>query len=90
MIAVLPILLYPLAGVGLVELAAGFSQKPQVVGVYGVENLIEADAGAPPVLEENAKGELQVASQYLDFPDDPARLRRERQLLQIRALGESP
>ena len=39
MIAVLPILLYPLAGVGLMELAAGFSQKPQVVGVYGVENL---------------------------------------------------
>ncbi len=39
MIAVLPILLYPLAGVGrLMELAAGFSQKADVVGVYGVEN----------------------------------------------------
>ena len=87
MIAVLPILLYPLAGVGLVELAAGFSQKPQVVGIYGVQNLMDAHTGVPPVLEEDARGEVQVASQYLDFPDDPARLRRQRQLLQIRPLG---
>ena len=35
MIAVLPMLLYPLAGFGLLQLAAGLGQKPQVVGVYG-------------------------------------------------------
>ena len=88
MIAVLPILLYPLAGVGLMELAAGFSQKPVVVGLYGVENL-PGDA-LPPLLEKNADGGLQVASALLDHPDDPARLNRERQLLQVRALTADP
>jgi len=90
MIAVLPILLYPLAGVGLMELAAGFSQKPQVVGVYGVENLTGSVVkGITPLLEEDGKGGLQVASAYLDHPDDPAMLSRERQLLEVRALGDS-
>jgi sodium transport system permease protein len=87
MIAVLPILLYPLAGVGLMELAAGFSQKPQVVGVYGVENLTgNAVKEFPSLLERDPNGGLQVASAYLDHPDEPAQLNRERQLLQIRAL----
>jgi sodium transport system permease protein len=87
MIAVLPIVLYPLAGVGLMELAAGFSQKPQVVGVYGVENLTgNGVKGFPPLLESDANGGLQVASAFLDHADDPARLNRERQLLQVRAL----
>ncbi len=39
MIAVLPLLLYPLAGFGLIQLAAGLGQKPQVVRVFGAENL---------------------------------------------------
>jgi sodium transport system permease protein len=85
MIAVLPILLYPLAGVGLMELAAGFSQKPQVVGVYGVDNL--PGDPFPRFLEADSKGGLQVTSAYLEHPDDPARLSRERQLLEVRALG---
>ena len=87
MIAVLPILLYPLAGLGLMELAAGFSQKPQVVGVYGVENLPRDARGVFPLfLETDAKGGIQVASAYLEHPDDPPKLRRERQMLEVRAL----
>ena len=88
MIAVLPILLYPLAGVGLMELAAGFSQKPEVVGVYGIENL--PSQAFPPLFDRDADGGLQVASAYFDHPDDPARLSREKQLLQVRSLTPVP
>ncbi len=84
MIAVLPILLYPLAGVGLMELAAGFSQKADVVGVYGVENL--PGDPFPALLDRDANGDIQVASAFFDHPYDPARLKRERQLLEVRGL----
>lgn len=39
MIAVLPILLYPLLGMGMMQLAVGFLRKPNVIGVLGRENL---------------------------------------------------
>lgn len=39
MIAVLPILLYPLLGMGLMQLAAGFLGKPKIVGLIGSDNL---------------------------------------------------
>src|SRR5262249_29738813 len=39
MIVVLPILLYPVAGIGLLQLSAGVGKKQSVVGVSGVENL---------------------------------------------------
>src|SRR5262249_32022393 len=39
MIVVLPLLIYPLAGLGLMQFAGGFLQKPSVVGVWGAEDL---------------------------------------------------
>jgi sodium transport system permease protein len=39
MMAVLPILLYPLVGIGLMQFAAGFLKQSSVVGVVGAENL---------------------------------------------------
>src|SRR5207248_1248426 len=39
MIVVLPLLIYPLAGLGLMQFAAGFLQKQSVVGVWGAEYL---------------------------------------------------
>jgi len=47
MIAVLPVLLYPLAGFGVMQLARGFFQQKNVVGVAGVENLLPWSP-APP------------------------------------------
>lgn len=40
MIAVLPVLLYPIAGFGVMQLAAGFLNQKNVVGVAGAENLL--------------------------------------------------
>src|SRR5205823_9764012 len=40
MIAVLPVLLYPVAGLGVLQLARGFLGQTQVVGVAGEENLL--------------------------------------------------
>ena len=78
MIAVLPILLYPLAGFGLIQLAAGFGQKPQVVGVYGVENLPRraADQAYPALLVEDADGGWQIAPEYLQDADRPGALKK--------------
>jgi sodium transport system permease protein len=39
MIVVLPLLIYPLAGLGIMQLAAGFLQKKIVIGVMGAEHL---------------------------------------------------
>src|SRR5438034_4612259 len=39
MIVVLPLLIYPLAGLGLMQMAAGFLHKQSVVGVVGAEHL---------------------------------------------------
>jgi sodium transport system permease protein len=39
MMAVLPILLYPLVGIGLMQFAVGFLKQSNVVGVIGAENL---------------------------------------------------
>ncbi len=69
MIAVLPLLLYPLAGFGLMSLAVGFGQKPQVVGVYGDGNLpTDLPAGHSPLLVEAAGGS-RVAPEYLEGAD---------------------
>jgi hypothetical protein len=40
MIAVLPVLLYPAAGFGVLQLARGFLSQKNIVGVAGVENLL--------------------------------------------------
>ena len=42
MIFVLPILLYPILGIGVVQFAAAFEQKPRTVVVVGAEYLPEA------------------------------------------------
>ena len=39
MIAVLPILLYPVAGIGLIQMAKGFLGKSSVIEVHGFDNL---------------------------------------------------
>jgi sodium transport system permease protein len=39
MIAVLPVVLYPLAGIGLMQLAFGYLDKPRVIGIAGSEYL---------------------------------------------------
>ena len=44
MMAVLPILLYPLVGIGLIQFAAGFNKKRSVLGVVGAEHLPSASA----------------------------------------------
>src|SRR4051794_19046388 len=47
MIAVLPILLYPVAGFGFMELALGFLSQKGVVGLAGAENLLPWSATPP-------------------------------------------
>src|SRR5271166_3230187 len=80
MIAVLPILLYPLLGLGMMQLARGLLGKPNVIGILGSENLprstpvfvspwplAPADplAGIPPLL--SAAG-IQLASRQFEYP----------------------
>ncbi len=53
MIVVLPVLLYPVVGLGVLQFAVGFLKKQQVVGVYGGEHLLpwgppEPDFGPAP------------------------------------------
>jgi sodium transport system permease protein len=52
MIFVLPILLYPLLGIGALKFGAALEQKPRVVVVVGAEFL----ADAPPLLNSRADG----------------------------------
>jgi sodium transport system permease protein len=52
MVAVLPVVIYPLLGVGVVQFALGVGRKPSVVGVYGCEYLPPAtptSAGVNPL-----------------------------------------
>src|SRR6516225_2232374 len=52
MMAVLPILLYPLVGIGLMQFAVGFFKKTNTVGVIGAQNLPPAtprSAGLSPL-----------------------------------------
>ena len=44
MIFVLPILLYPILGIGVVQFSAAFEQKPRTVLVVGAGNLPESPA----------------------------------------------
>jgi len=78
MIAVLPVLLYPLGGFGLVQLAVGGLKTP-TVGVVGVEHLPHAVEGGsedfPPLLAEGPDG-WRVVPAYLDKSDgqDPLKI----------------
>src|SRR6516162_7598585 len=46
MMAVVPLLLYPLVGVGMIQVAAGFTKRSGGVGVVGAENLPPATAAS--------------------------------------------
>jgi sodium transport system permease protein len=50
MIAVLPLLLYPLLGVGLAQVAGAFRGRPRVVGIVGSENLPAGPSAGPAQL----------------------------------------
>ena len=52
MIFVLPILLYPLLGIGIIQLQVAFEQKPRTVVVVGPEHL----PSEPPLLNDRRTG----------------------------------
>jgi sodium transport system permease protein len=54
MIFVLPILLYPILGIGVLKFASAFEQKPRLVVVVGAEYL----PSSPPLLNPNGDGFL--------------------------------
>src|SRR4051812_26595789 len=47
MIVVLPLLIYPILGFGVLQFAVGFVNKPSPVGVVGESNLPNLEAPAP-------------------------------------------
>ena len=88
MIAVLPLILYPLAGFGLIQLASGIGQKPQVVGVCGFKNLpAEAPEGHAALLTEDATG-LHVAPEYLQDASPSGASKKPNATLEIRRLPD--
>src|SRR3954471_14742028 len=72
MIFVLPIMLYPLLGYGVVAFTAAFEQKPRTVLVVGAEHLPEQ----PPLLNPQGDG---FAAALFDTPDETTRLKVTRQ-----------
>ena len=75
MVAVLPVVLYPLLGLGLAAVASPLGQTPQTVGVYGDGNL--APQADPPLFVEVSDGGWQISPAY--DPDKTS-------LLKVRAL----
>ena len=67
MIFVLPILLYPMLGIGVVQFAAALEQKPRVVVVVGAEFL----ANSPPLLNPAGDG---FNPAYFDSPGEAEKL----------------
>src|SRR5689334_23023892 len=70
MIFVLPILLYPILGIGITSLATAFEQKPRLIIVLGAEAL----PAVPPLLN---KARTSFDAALLDSPEDA-------RLLQVR------
>jgi sodium transport system permease protein len=68
MIFVLPILLYPILGIGVVQFSAAFEQKPRTVLVVGSANLPES----PPLLDRSREG---FDPKLFDSPAEAARLK---------------
>jgi sodium transport system permease protein len=75
MIAVLPILLYPVAAFGFLQLASSYVTAPNVVGIQGRQHLPPADDWGPPevasVIAASAPTggvETVVAATALDLP----------------------
>lgn len=71
MVAVLPVLMYPLLGTSLFQLAQFMRETTGRVAIYGAEEL-EAIEGLPPLLDGNA-----FATELLDSPTDAKRLEVE-------------
>jgi sodium transport system permease protein len=68
MIAVLPVLLYPIVGMGFMSFATGFVHQKSIIGVIGAQYLPAAQApDVPPLFLDDATG-LHVPDSYLD-PD---------------------
>src|SRR5690348_4427400 len=67
MIFVLPILLYPILGIGITQLSVAFEQKPRTVVVVGAEYLPDE----PPLLN-GAKDGFDPG--YFELPGDADRL----------------
>src|SRR5271154_4495450 len=68
MIFVLPILLYPILGIGVVQFSAAFEQKPRTVLVVGAEYLPEK----PPLLNPQRDG---FDPALFDTPAETSRLK---------------
>ncbi|MCA9172846.1 MAG: CPBP family intramembrane metalloprotease domain-containing protein, partial [Planctomycetales bacterium] len=67
MIAVLPILLYPALGIGMVYMLLGFQERPRTVVILGAESLPEQ----PPLLNEEGD---QFVSSWFNISQDASRL----------------
>ncbi len=67
MIFVLPILLYPMLGIGLVQFAAALEQKPRIVVMVGAEYL----PNSPPLLDAEGDG---FNTAYFDSPAEAEKL----------------
>ena len=65
MVAVLPLVLYPMLGIALVNMTVTFSEQTRTVVMLGAEDLPD-----PPLLE----GDRFVAD-YFEVPDDATKLR---------------
>jgi len=66
MIVVLPIMLYPVLGMALVQFALGFIDKPSIVGISGSEYLPELKATAAPW------GPGPLVAWFSDAPGSPS------------------
>ncbi|GIW87278.1 MAG: sodium extrusion protein NatB [Isosphaeraceae bacterium] len=74
MVFVLPILLYPLLGIGMARLSEAFQDQTRRVVIVGCEHLAAASAAnpeAPPLLDETGS---RFNPSLFDNPDDAARL----------------
>src|SRR5262245_49929426 len=49
MIFVLPLLIYPLGGIGLMQVFSGLVQKRHSIGIIGAQHLPQGQAGADPI-----------------------------------------
>ena len=67
MIFILPMLLYPILGIGVLQFSAAFEQKPRKVVIVGAEFLPEN----PPLLDQDGKS---FNSSFFDSPGEAKRL----------------
>src|SRR5262245_49442664 len=66
MIFLLPLLIYPLGGLGLKQMASGLAERKAIIGVIGAENLPQAGAPVPGEKSAAPYPALLVASEKPD------------------------